>query len=325
MGKKEFAAYFLLLIMTFLWLPLRAREIRTLREKYMGQKPPGTTPEVFAPGTVSTPKSEFNAAFSPDGKSFFFSVIEPSGRETLIFMECVNDQWTAPQSAPFVSKHNDCDPFFSGDGKRLYFISTRPKKNDRSSRDWDIWYVEKTDSGWSAPRNLGPPVNSDRDEYYVSLTTEETIYFASDRVGGYGSFDIYRSRLVDGCYSEPENLGASVNTKYLEHDPFISPDESYILFTSVDRPGGFGTGDLYISFHRKDDTWTKAKNLGKVFNTSGYDYCPMVSPDGEYFFFTRKGDIYWVSIKAIMSFVPLDIHPAIPGQLGYEKDFGANP
>jgi hypothetical protein len=167
-----------------------------------------------------------------------------------------------------------------------YISSRRGLKRMTGVRETGIFGMwKKTDSGWSAPRNLGPPVNSDRDEYYVSLTTEETIYFASDRVGGYGSFDIYRSRLVDGCYSEPENLGASVNTKYLEHDPFISPDESYILFTSVDRPGGFGTGDLYISFHRKDDTWTKAKNLGKVFNTSGYDYCPMVSPDGEYFFF----------------------------------------
>jgi Tol biopolymer transport system component len=91
-----------------------------------------------------------------------------------------------------------------------------------------------------------------------------------------------------------------INTKYLEHDPFIAPDESYLLFTSVDRPGGFGTGDLYISSRMKDGTWTEAKNLGKVFNTNGYDFCPIVSPDGKYFFFSSKGDIYWVRVEAIL-------------------------
>ena len=269
------------------------------KSDYLGQKPPGTTPKVFAPGIVSTNKSEFNAAFSPNGKDFFFSVNESPGRETMMFMKYENNQWTSPQSAPFVSDQNDCDPFFSHDGSRLYFISTRSKKNDKLSKDWDIWYVERTDSGWSEARNLGPPVNSDHDEYYVSLTREGAIYFASNRAGGYGSFDIYRSRFVDGHYLKPENLGASINTKYLEHDPFIAPNKSYIVFTSVDRPGGFGTGDLYISFRRKEGTWTEAKNLGKTFNTSGYDFCPMVSPDGKYFFFTKKGDIYWVSMEVI--------------------------
>ena len=160
-------------------------------------------------------------------------------------------------------------------------------------------YVEKAGAGWSEAINIGPPVNSDVDEYYVSLTKDGTIYFASNRAGGLGSFDIYKSELVDGHYAKPENLGTTINTKYLEHDPFIAPDESYLLFTSVDRPGGFGSGDLYISTRRKDGTWTEAKNLGKAFNTNGYDFCPIVSPDGKYFFFTRKGDIYWVSIEAI--------------------------
>ncbi len=269
-----------------------------LKGLYLGQKPPGMTPEVFAPGIVSTGMGEFNAAFSPDGREFYFSVNEPGGRETMRFMMQQNDRWTSPLPAPFVSPQNDCDPIFSHDGRRLYFISTRPKKDGAASRDWDIWYVEKRGADWSDPINIGPPVNSDEDEYYVSLTKDETIYFASNRSGGLGSFDIYRSRFVDGHYAMPENLGPAVNTKYLEHDPFISPDESFLLFTSVDRPEGFGTGDLYISTRKKDGTWSEAENLGKAFNTSGYDFCPIVSPDGKYFFFTRKGDIYWVRVEA---------------------------
>jgi len=308
MRKKTFLTGSLLLVIIFMGNGVQGDEFPVLKGAYLGQKPPGAIPEVFAQGIVSTNKPEFNAAFSPDGKEFFFSVNQPSGRETMMFMKCENNQWTPPRSAPFVSPQNDCDPFFSHDGRRLYFISTRPKTTDKRSKDWDIWYVEKTGSGWSAPRNIGPPVNSPHEEYYVSLTKEGTVYFASNRAGGYGSFDIYRSKLVDGSYQKPENVGNSINTQYLEHDPLIAPDENYIIFTSVKRPEGFGTGDLYISFRRKDGSWTEAKNLGKVFNTSGYDFCPMVSPDGKYFFFTSKGDIYWISMEAIMR-LKEDIHP----------------
>jgi Tol biopolymer transport system component len=306
MKKKTFLAGFFLLVSLFVWNWAQNEEFPVLKGEYLGQKPPGTVPEVFAPGIVSTRIGEFNAAFSPDGKEFYFSVNERSGRETMKFMTCKNDQWTPPQPVSFVSPQNDCDPLFSFDGRRLYFISTRPKKDRAGSRDWDIWYVEKTDTGWSEPINIGPPVNSEVDEYYVSLTQDGTIYFASNRAGGLGSFDIYRSRFVDGQYMKPENLGDSINTRHLEHDPFIAPDESYLLFTSVDRPEGFGTGDLYISSRKKDGTWTKSKNLGKAFNSSGYDFCPIVSPDGKYFFFTRKGDIYWASMAAIQELFESD-------------------
>ena len=292
-----------ILISTILMIIVFAQQddFPVLRGAYLGQKPPGVIPEIFAPGIISTDRGEFNAAFSPDGREFYFSVNEPGGRETMKFMIFEDDRWTSPLPAPFISSQNDCDPIFSQDGRRLYFISTRPKKDRAASRDWDIWYVEKANSGWSDPINVGPPVNSAGDEYYVSLTEDGTIYFASNRPGGLGSFDIYRSRLVDGHYATPENLGSAVNTKYLEHDPFISPDESYLLFTSVDRPGGFGSGDLYISTLRKDGTWAEAKNLGKTFNTNGYDFCPIVSPDGKFFFFTRKGDIYWVRVEVFQN------------------------
>lgn len=194
--------------------------------------------------------------------------------------------------------------FFSLDGNRLYFISTRSKKGKEGASDWDIWYVERTGKGWSEAKNIGPPVNSDKDEYYVSLTKDKTIYFASNREGGSGSFDIYCSKFAGGKYLKPKNLGTAVNSKYLEHDPFIVVDESYLIFTSVGKPDGYGSGDLYISFRQPDGSWTKAKNMGDKFNTSGYDFCPIVSPDGKFLFFTRKGDIFWVDIKVIEQFNP---------------------
>src|SRR5205085_1365864 len=121
-----------------------------------------------------------------------------------------------------------------------------------------------------------------------------TMYFASTRPFGEGSTDIWRSRLVNGKYSEPENLGEPVNTGAPESYPFIAADESYLIFTSYARPDEiFGNGhryvrgDLYITF-RKSDKWTEPRHLDPPINTGGFEGCPTVSPDGKYFFFTSE-------------------------------------
>ncbi len=80
-----------------------------------------------------------------------------------------------------------------------------------------------------------------------------------------------------------------MNTEFSEHDPFVAPDESYLIFTST-RPGGFGREDLYIGYKKVDGSWTEPKNMGKTINSSGVDFCPMLSPDGKYLFFTRNID-----------------------------------
>jgi len=211
-----------------------------LRGPYLGQKPPGMTPEVFAPGIVSAGGAEFNAAFSPDGEEFYFSVYQKSDRETMMAMKLKDGYWTSPEAVAFTSRWSDCDPFYGLDGKRIYFISNRPKNQSETSGDWDIWYMEREKSNLSHATNAGPPVNSEYDEYYVSLKKEGAVYFASNRPGGHGLFDIYCSRLVAGRYDVPKNLG----------------DESYLIFTSVGRPDGFGKGDLFVSFRGENETWT---------------------------------------------------------------------
>lgn len=263
----------------------------------LGQDEPGLQPQVFAPEVVSTARYELNSVFSPDGKEFYFSTGGP-GSEKIMFMKLENNQWAEPQVALFSDEYGSCDPNFSPDGNRLYFISNRPLEGSGPGKDYDIWFVERTESGWSDPQSVGEPINSYSDEYYVSFSNEGTMYFASSRVDSEGSSDIYRARLVAGHYTEPENLGDSINSRYMEHDPFIAPDESYILFTSVGRPDGYGEGDIYISF-RKDGSWTEAQNLGESINSSSYDYCPIISHDGKFFFYTSQGDIYWVDSAII--------------------------
>jgi Tol biopolymer transport system component len=147
--------------------------------------------------------------------------------------------------------------------------------------------VKKTAAGWTTAANLGADINTETQEFYPSVSSTGTLYFSSNREGGKGSGDIYRSRLVDGKYSKPENLGDAINSKFMDGDPYIAPDESFLIFTSYNRPDGLGDGDLYISVNQNGN-WTTAKNLGAPINSSALDFCPSMSPDGKYFFFTSE-------------------------------------
>jgi hypothetical protein len=140
-------------------------------------------------------------------------------------------------------------------------------------------------------------INSDSTEYYVSLAENGNLYFASNRNGTAGAHDIYVSRCVNGAFSAPENLGSAINSEQMEHDPMVSADEQYLIFTSVDRADSYGSGDLYYSTRNKDGTWAAAKNMGSKFNTDTYEYCTYVTPDNEYLFFSTDYDVKWISTK----------------------------
>ncbi len=261
---------------------------------YLGQQPPGPDPELFAPGMVSTALDELNAVFSPDGSLFLFTVKLP-GRalHILMHMKLEDGEWSPPRTLPFSGVYDDADPAFSMDGRSVYFISTRPlDASDTAEKDWDIWVVDRLGDGWTKPRNLGPPVNSDQIEVYPSLAENDTLYYSSGRPGGMGRMDLYRTKLVEGRFSEPENLGEAINSEYTEGDLYVAPDESYLIFTTG-RPGDFGSSDLYVSFRQPDGSWTAAKNMGEAVNSKYQEYCPVVSPDGKYFFFTsyKPGDL----------------------------------
>lgn len=150
--------------------------------------------------------------------------------------------------------------------------------------DADIWYAERRGNGFAEPVHVDAPVSTPHDDFYPSLTRDGTLYY-SVWDGQRRTGDIFRARPVNGAY-EVENVGAPINTESTEYDPFVAPDESYVIFASS-RPGGHGDADLYVSF-RDGTQWSAPRNLGDSINTSAREYCPAVSPDGQYFFFTSK-------------------------------------
>jgi Tol biopolymer transport system component len=252
-----------------------------------GSTRPLPEPILFGEGTISTGDMDLNAAFTPDGRTLYFTKRTPKFQFWVIVVSHFErGRWGEPEVAEFSGQYSDFDPFISPDGSKLFFCSTRPAAGQPKT-DFDIWVVEKKGTGWGAPMPLAEPVNTKAQEYYPSVASNGTLYFSSSREGGKGRGDIYRARLVDGKYAEPENLGDAINSQYPEGDPYIAPDESYLVFVSYGRPEGYGDGDLYISF-RRDGAWTKAVNLGPKINSSALDFCPIVSPDGKYLFFTSE-------------------------------------
>lgn len=264
--------------------------------KYLQQTPPSLTPEVFAPNLISTKEEyEFGSVFNKDATEFYYGV-NVNGRDEIRYSRLTGESWSEPKTLLEYSAYVYNDPFLSPDENRLYFISTRTMDGKGEPKDYDIWYVERQENGWSEPINAGPQINSDWDEYYISFNRDGDMYFSSNKRGN--NFDIYTSPFIDGAFQEPTRLGASVNTAAYEADVFVDPDESYIIFCAR-RAGGFGRGDLYISFKKPDGSWTPSKNMGELINTEGHELCPFVSNDGKYLFYTSNQDIYWVDAKII--------------------------
>ncbi len=287
-------------------------DIPVLKGSYLGQTPPSMTPELFAPGIVSTDKDEINAVFSPSLNQFFFSRDtykneSKAGRHyTMLSMKKTIDGWTSPEILPFVGPYMAGDMCMSHDGLHLLFCTDRPlTPGGDPENNANIWEVVRTGQGWSEPRPLDAAVNSTGNEWYPSLTKDGWLYFSSNREGGLGKSDIYRARYIDGQTSSVENIGPPVNTVYSEGDVFVSPSGDYLIVGSSGKPGGLGSGDLYIHFFIDDGHWSPATHMGNGINSPDHEYCPVVSPDGKYFFFTsrRRGndDVYWVDAEIIQT------------------------
>jgi len=266
-----------------------AKIIENLRPKeienpYLGQKPPGLTPEVFAPGIVSTEHRDWTGRFTPDMKEYYFTRYNSkSGKNTNIVFKFENNRWHETVLEPTMGGS------ISPDGKTMHSGNK---------------FRERTDNGWSELKSLGSPFE-DIPIMVLTASSKGTYFFDEFKRDVTG--DIRYSRLVDGKYEEPKLLNKSINSGKSFH-PFIAPDESYLIFDSK-REGSYGNSDLYISFQQQDGSWSPAINLGDKINTDGPDTGGVVSPDGKYFFFNRKinsedSDVYWVDAQVIENLRP---------------------
>jgi hypothetical protein len=256
--------------------------------QYFGLPSPGAIPLVFSPDIVSTYRNERDFAVSPAGNVMYYTIVLPANNlSVIVYLAFDGFFWSEPETGAFSGIYNDLEPAFSPDGKKLFFVSKRPLSGTTEKKDYDIWFVEP-EKGWNNPVNAGSPVNTDEDEYYPSVALNGNLYFTAKHDDSFGQEDIYFSRFENGTYAVPVNLGEKINTAFYEFNAFIAPDESYLIFSSYGREDDLGGGDLYIAFKNGMNNWTPPKNLGTTINSDKLDYCPFVTHDGKYLFFTSQ-------------------------------------
>ena len=266
---------------------------------YFGQEPPGLKPQVFGPGIISlSDRRERHCVFSHDGMECYLTVIL-NGRRQILISEQVNGQWTDFVLAPFsdLNTHNS-DPALSFDDQTMVFVRVIYLPG---GFDTNLFLMQRTQDGWTDPLEMPEPISNFAADWEPSMTRDGVIYYSTYYQGWETKLDIWRLPPAKDAYHTLEHV-IPLNTAYTESGACIAPDESWIIFHS-DRPGGHGGSDLYISFHRADDSWTAPRNLGPGINTSDNEETAVLSPDEKYLFFKRHTDaedIYWVDMRAIL-------------------------
>jgi len=254
-----------------------------LEGPYLEQEPPGLTPELFAPGIVSTESLEIEGVFAPDMKEFYFTRQEQGDSVKTHVIQYKNGAWHASVVGPRTG-----EVFISTDGDTMYLGNK---------------YRERTASGWSDEKSLGPQFEEIPIMRLTASATQTYVFDERDEIG-----TIRYSRMVDGEREAPKAFSEEINTGTFTAHPFIAPDESYLIWDS-NREGGYGDSDLYISFRQEDGSWGPAINMGEDINTEYEDAYGSVTPDGKFFVFHTVhlgedfadsfADIFWVDAQVI--------------------------
>ncbi len=275
------------------------------RGPYLGQTRPGMIPKVFAPDFIcSRDGSEYSIAFSPDGNEIYFSRYTPGDDSNSIWVtRQVNGVWTWPRRAEFTGRCYNSEPFVTRDNRRIYFISNR----DSGENSFQLWTVTRAAAGWGPPTRLGPPFSTNT-KMCPTVATNGNIYF-TEFVGNLGRF--YMAQLGNDGFETPLPLTDVVNTFARMGHAFVAPDESYLVFDAVaggPKPSGAA---LYVSFRGPDRAWLPPVRLGDDVNATANQYCPVISPDNKYLFFTcRNGDaadIWWVDARVVFDLKPAEL------------------
>jgi WD40-like Beta Propeller Repeat len=281
-------------------------QIGSVPAKYLwlGEPRPGATPQLFAPGIVSDAMSNRDMAISPKGDELFYTIQAAYGQvSTVLYMHYspgsrgagapdgpIEAGWSGPEIAPFSGVYGDLEPVFSIGGDTLFFVSNRPLRNGDPIKDYDIWMVKRDMANWyhwGEPIRMDTVINSEKDEFYPSIARNGNLYFTRNMMkDGKGGEDIVVSEWKNGRYQPPYSLPEAINSARGEFNAFVDPDEQFLLFTSYGRKDDLGGGDLYLSCKNGKGEWLPAAHLDSTINSDGIDFCPFVSADKKYLFFT---------------------------------------
>lgn len=284
---------------------VHGRDFPVLSGPYLGQEPPGMTPELFASGLlVPRDGDAINSVFSPDGEEFYYVVLEDElPRYNLWFTQVADGTWAQPEELRLAGEYEVADIALSPDGKRLYFCSDMPTYWE-DAEGFDIWYVERTEDGWSEPINASRNINSPGGETQPSFTADGTMYFPSwTNNTPEGDVDIFYAPYIGGEFSERTPLEGKANSNHSEGNSFVAPDGSYILFARWGMPKEIDGGKaLYISFRNSDGSWGEAINTEPVLLHKGS--LAALTHDGKYLMWSTRKGLHWVDVRVLEQLRP---------------------
>lgn len=230
---------------------------------------------------VNTSAQEYLPCLFLDGKSLVFTRVV-RGQEDFYISKLKDDgSWgTATPITELNTSNNEGAETISADGKTIVFVACDYEKS-YGTCDLYISYFKK--GKWTASENMGAQINSSAWDTQPSLSADgQTLYFTSNRTGGFGESDIWVSqKSKDGKWQKPVPLPTPINDAYKSESPFIHPDGKSLYFRSNVK-SGMGGFDLYKSDLREDGTWTEPLNLGAPINSTKDEGSLIVSPDGKY-------------------------------------------
>ena len=240
---------------------------------------------VFAPrnmgSEINTLESEYFPSLTIDGKELVITRRVKNFNEDFFYSKKKADTWdiTKPMPGDVNTEQNEGAQNISQDGQWLVFTGCNRKDGFGGC---DIYISYLTSNGWSEAINLGGTLNSDQWDSQPCLSPDKKdLYFASRRLGGYGGSDIYVSHLqANGKWSEPENMGAGINTIADEACPFIHADNQTLYFTSNGWQG-YGDDDLFYVRKGPGGDWSKPVNLGYPINTISREGTLFIASDGK--------------------------------------------
>lgn len=263
-------------------------------------------------GNINTENTEYNPIVSADEAVMAFTALRKKDNRSDELVEEIqisynsSGSWTVPQPIKINSKFNIGTAGISPDGQQMLIFMGGP------NNDGNLFLIEKSGDQWSEPTILSNNVNSKYMETTGSITPDgKTLYFASNRPGGFGGYDIYKSVKMDnGEWGPAENLGPEVNSKANEDAPFIHPDQWTLFFTS-DGHNTMGGRDIFVT-RLFNGEWTNPENMGYPINTTANDNYFTLTADGRtgYFSSDRKGgagaqDIYMIEMPEEEANIPL--------------------
>jgi outer membrane protein OmpA-like peptidoglycan-associated protein/Tol biopolymer transport system component len=265
---------------------------------------------------INTSYTEYNPVVSADESVMAYTALRPNTGKTRSgdkFIEEVyisfnsSGTWSEPKVIPIASEYNVGTAGISADGqKMLIFMGS-------TTDPGSLFQITKSAEAWTKPALIAPTINTPKFlESTASITPDgKTIYFASDKSGGQGGLDIYKTSLQsNGTWSSPVNLGPEINTKANEDAPFIHPDQKTLFFTS-DGHNNMGGRDIFITKFI-NGKWKAPENMGYPVNTTANDNYFTLIADGTraYFSSDRKGglggqDIYYLDMPEESANIPL--------------------